>query len=135
MEPTPPNKTNSTPDDQNNEVETKPTEESIEEKADENSEPKENERAATTSACIEPSLLLSSSRNDLIKDIESHIEIIYECLDDLNDTGSTSSVNKTQSSEAIISISSETDLEKTLNDSIEEVTVEDSDAQEESKIE
>lgn len=66
----------------------------------ENPEPKDDEKPATTSA-MDHSLLLTSTRNDLIKDIESHIEIIYECLDELNDTGSTSSTNKTPAAEVI----------------------------------
>lgn len=52
-----------------------------------------------TAACSSSALV--STRNDLIKDIESHIEIIYECLDELNESGSTSSANKTVSIEPI----------------------------------
>lgn len=67
----------------------------------ENPEPKDDDKPPTTSA-IDHSLLLTTTRNDLIKDIESHIEIIYECLDELNDTGSTSSANKTPVADNVI---------------------------------
>lgn len=66
-----------------------------------NAEPKDEEKPAMAPA-LEHSVLLSSTRNDLIKDIESHIEIIYECLDELNDTGSTSSTNKPLVADAVI---------------------------------
>lgn len=55
---------------------------------------KEPEKIASTSSASDSSPLVST-RNDLIKDIESHIEIIYECLDELNDTGTSSTLNKT----------------------------------------
>lgn len=66
----------------------------------ENPEPKDDEKLATTST-MDHSLLLTSTRNELIKDIESHIEIIYECLDELNDAGSTSSTNKTPAADTV----------------------------------
>lgn len=103
--------------------------------------------AATTSTApaAGPSVTLTSTRNDLIKDIESHIEIIYECLDELNETamnttGSGVSLNKTTSNE-LITISSETssqETEKTLNETIENDDAKsgnDTTAQDESKNE
>lgn len=66
---------------------------------------------------------LDSSRNELIKDIESHIEIIYECLDELSE--STSSANQTtsdvspmkcESVEPSTSAESTENQEKTAND-------------------
>lgn len=50
-------------------------------------EPKETDKnASTSSAPPAPASTVLSSRSDLIKDIESHIEIIYECLDELNES-------------------------------------------------
>lgn len=75
--------------------------ESKEEPKSENEEMKDAEKPATASTAPSASTsILTTSRNDLIKDIESHIEIIYECLDELNDAGLGSSLNKTTSSEA-----------------------------------
>lgn len=82
--------------------------ESKDEGKSDNEESKESEK--TKPAPNVPSTSSSnvtSSRSDLIKDIESHIEIIYECLDELNETGSSSSANKTTSND-IITLSSET---------------------------
>lgn len=88
-------------------------------------EVKESEKAAAvavttslTSVTTSSTSTLVSTRNDLIKDIESHIEIIYECLDELNESGSTSSVNKAAGSET-------TDPSDTLN---QEAPSEDSEA-------
>lgn len=72
-----------------------------EEAKTENPEPKDDEKTPATTSATDHSLLLTSTRNDLIKDIESHIEIIYECLDELNDTGSTSSTSKTPAPDAV----------------------------------
>ena len=120
-----------------------------EEKAPENSKEKpENEKSESMDEEKPPAAtstldnsLLSSSRNDLIKDIESHIEIIYECLDELNETGSTSSTNKTTATNDVITISSETssqENDKSLNETQsekEEEKPEKSAAQDESKNE
>lgn len=115
-------------------IETEPavTEEATEEKvstepkeeAKSEIELKESETAKTSSvtpSASGSSTALTASRNDLIKDIESHIEIIYECLDELNETGTSSSVNKTSSNE-IITISSETssqEADKSLTEATE----------------
>lgn len=72
-----------------------------EEAKSENPEPKDDDKPPATTSTVDHSLLLTTTRNDLIKDIESHIEIIYECLDELNDTGSTSSTNKTPAADAV----------------------------------
>lgn len=123
------------------EVEEKPSTESKEEEKSEN-ESKEAEKPAeiATPPAPGPSSTLASSRNDLIKDIESHIEIIYECLDELNDTGASSSLNKTSSSD-VITLSSETssqEADKTVNETTKEdggTSREQPPAQEESKTE
>lgn len=83
-------------------------------------ESKETATTSTTTVLAQPSILVAS-RNDLIKDIESHIEIIYECLDELNESGSSSMLNKTPSIEPM-SISSENssiDTENTVKDATE----------------
>lgn len=88
---------------------------------------KEPEKVASTSTAppvvSEPSTLVST-RNDLIKDIESHIEIIYECLDELNDTGTSSSLNKTAPNELTTIASDASDassqeMEKTVEETTE----------------
>lgn len=87
---------------------------SKEEPKGEAEESKEVDKAATTTPALAPPSILAASRNDLIKDIESHIEIIYECLDELNESASSSTLNKTSSNEPI-SISSETSSLETDN--------------------
>lgn len=83
-------------------IEDKATEEAKEEARNEN-ELKEIDKNATTSAAppvSAPPSAITSTRSDLIKDIESHIEIIYECLDELNETAvNTSGSSKTACSE------------------------------------
>lgn len=85
---------------------------------------KEPEKVASTSTAppvvSEPSTLVST-RNDLIKDIESHIEIIYECLDELNDTGTSSTLNKTAPNEltTVASDASSQEAEKTVKETTE----------------
>lgn len=77
---------------------------------------------SSTASVLAPPLILAATRNDLIKDIESHIEIIYECLDELNESGSSSTLNRTTSSNEPISISSETsslDTDNTVKDATE----------------
>jgi hypothetical protein len=121
------------------ESEEKPSTELKEDDKSEN-ESKEPEKpiVAVTPPAPGPSNALITSRNDLIKDIESHIEIIYECLDELNETGASSSLNKTTSSE-IITLSSETssqEADKTVNETTDDGgTSMDPPAQEESKTE
>ena len=114
------------------EIEPVMTEETSEEKvstdpkeeAKSESESKETETAkasSVTPSASGSSTTLTTSRNDLIKDIESHIEIIYECLDELNETGPSSSANKTSSNE-IITISSEAsshEADKSLTEATE----------------
>ncbi|CRK95387.1 CLUMA_CG008902, isoform A [Clunio marinus] len=99
---------------------------------------KENENSATTS--------LAQTKAQTTNDIESHIEIIYECLDELNEasvntTGSNStSSNKTITNDTIL-ISSETSSQEnieTANESAEIGDVKSNDptaAQNESKNE
>lgn len=69
------------------EVITENAEDEPKEEAKIDNEPKEIEKkASTSSAPPAPTSTILSSRSDLIKDIESHIEIIYECLDELNES-------------------------------------------------
>ena len=79
--------------------------ESKDDKAVDASESKDQEKPAASSSILPASSALGSIKIDLIKDIESHIEIIYECLDELNETinasGSNSSQNKAASSEVV----------------------------------
>lgn len=126
--------------------EKEPAAETKEEEKKPEPEPMETDKpiVATTPTAAIPStsatdLVLTSSRNELLKDIESHIEIIYECLDELNETGSSSSLNKTISSD-VITISSEVssqETEITVKDATEDgkEQVVDPPAQEESKTE
>jgi ubiquitin carboxyl-terminal hydrolase 34 len=116
-----------------------PTEPKEDEKSENESKDAEKQSPVVTPPAPGPSNSLTSTRNDLIKDIESHIEIIYECLDELNETGASSSLNKTSSSD-VITISSETssqDVEKTVNEVADDggSSGKDPPAQEESKPE
>lgn len=118
------------------------TEPKEEQNNDNSSESKESEKPASSSAAPSASSVLTLTKNDLIKDIESHIEIIYECLDELNEsvnaTGSSSSQNKTASSEPPTpsEISSQ-DSEKTVKEmtEVDGETSNDHAAQNESKNE
>lgn len=106
----PPSKTNQTVEEKDeaeaaNKIETK-DEKPLTEPSDETKVESDAKEATTSTATVATT---ASSRNDLIKDIESHIEIIYECLDELNETainttgsGSTS-MSKTTSSELMVS--------------------------------
>jgi len=123
-------------------TEDKEMEEPNADEAKSESESKETEKAKASSAAPIASgsnLPLTSSRNDLIKDIESHIEIIYECLDELNETGPSSSVSKTASNEIItLSSSQETEsqeADKSLTESVmnDGETANDPPAQDESR--
>lgn len=109
-----------------------PTESKEELKCDDDESKEVNKSATTSSAApvLAPPSILAASRNDLIKDIESHIEIIYECLDELNESGSSSMLNKTSSNEPI-SISSETSTLDTEN-TVKEATATDGDKADES---
>lgn len=106
------------------------------------SEAKEPEKLATSSAASSATTVLTTTKIDLIKDIESHIEIIYECLDELNETvnatGSSSSQNKTALIEipASLELSSQ-EAEKTVKETteIDGETSNDHAAQNESKNE
>lgn len=112
----------------------------LKDEAKSESESKEPEKAKTASTSASGSnTALTASRNDLIKDIESHIEIIYECLDELNETGPSSSANKTASNE-VITLSSETssqEAEKSFTETTENdgETANDPQAHDESKNE
>lgn len=115
-----------------------PTEPKEVEKIENESKEAEKQAPVVTSSAPGSSNALTSTRSDLIKDIESHIEIIYECLDELNETGATSALNKTSSSD-VITLSSETssqDADKTVNEATDDGgTSKDPPAQEESKPE
>jgi hypothetical protein len=80
---------------------------------------KEHEKPSTSSAAA-PNPALTSTKIDLIKDIESHIEIIYECLDELNETvnAASSSQNKSSSGElpATSDVSSQESETKTVTE-------------------
>lgn len=79
-----------------------------------------------TKQTISLASLAAACKNDLIKDIESHIEIIFECLDDELDeniiisstASSANTLNTTSSSQAgeIISISSDLTPPPTTDD-------------------
>jgi hypothetical protein len=56
----------------------------------------ETQKPSTSSSS--PATSFSSSRNDVIRDIESHIEIIFECFDFDDSVGATTT--KTESSSA-----------------------------------
>ena len=81
--------------------------ESKDDKTIDTAESKDQEKPAASSSTLPASSALGSIKIDLIKDIESHIEIIYECLDELNETinasGSNSSQNKAAPSEKLAS--------------------------------
>jgi hypothetical protein len=131
MEPDSPTKSDET-------EEKPPTEPKEVEKIENESKEAEKQAPVVTSSAPGSSNALTSTRSDLIKDIESHIEIIYECLDELNETGATSALNKTSSSD-VITLSSETssqDADKTVNEATDDGgTSKDPPAQEESKPE
>lgn len=105
----------------NDTIEEKPASE-VKDETNAETESKESEKSKTIptgSLASGSNTALPSSRSDLIKDIESHIEIIYECLDELNETGSSSSVSKAASND-IITISSEAssqEAERSLTES------------------
>lgn len=83
---------------------------------------KDPEKIASTSSAppvVSEISALVSTRNDLIKDIESHIEIIYECLDELNDTGTSSAQKAALSEQMVVSEASSQEAEKTVKETIE----------------
>jgi hypothetical protein len=97
--------------------ETSPTEPKDDQTPDA-TELKEHEKPSTSAAAA-PNPALTSTI-DLIKDIESHIEIIYECLDELNETvnAASSSQNKSSSGELLATsdVSSQESETKTVTE-------------------